>query len=156
MPQATPRHKTSVVRAATAYSRQFPIRRSLMLLRNRLPKGIECDIRKNMRMYDMHFFSQRHPCLFQPRIFSLVLGCAACRGGACTLRSKIGPRPGSVARALGVQRSQVAWSWLCARDCFPPSQSQAGPWKPQMSVFLFSFVFIPACVPVSHLVSFWR
>lgn len=74
-----------------------------------------------MRTYEMHFFSQRHPFLFQPRVFSLILGCAACRGAASTLRSKIEPRPGSVARALGVQRSKVAWSWLFSRDRFPPS-----------------------------------
>ena len=38
------------------------------------------------------------------RVFSGTLGCCGeRRGGACTLQRKLGPRLGSVARALGVQ-----------------------------------------------------
>ena len=61
-------------------------------------------------MYEMHLFCTL-PCISLPAagVFS-ALGCGARRGPACTLQSKIGPRPGSVARALGVQSCA---SWLC-------------------------------------------
>ena len=65
-------------------------------------------------MYEMHLFCTS-PCISLPAagVFS-ALGCGARRGPACTLQSKIGPRPGSVARALGVQsRSELP---LCARS----------------------------------------
>ena len=55
------------------------------------------------------FFAHSHALLFRSRVFSRALGCGARRGPACTLRSKIGPRPGSVASALGVQsRGELA------------------------------------------------
>ena len=49
------------------------------------------------------FFPEYASFLFRPLVFSRALGGGACRGPACTPRCKFGSRPGSVARALGVQ-----------------------------------------------------
>ena len=66
------------------------------------------DVYYNILTYRMHFFRNT--------IFSLAvgrgscaraLGCGARRGTPCTRRCKCGPRPGSVARALGVQSRAI-------------------------------------------------
>ncbi|CAM9513436.1 unnamed protein product, partial [Laminaria digitata] len=63
--------------------------------------------------------------------------CGARRGSACTLRCKCGPRPGSVARALGVQSRairQVIAGWRSDLT-----------WQPrglETRIFVFSAVFL--------------
>ena len=59
--------------------------------------------------------------------FSRALDCGARRGSAGTLRC--GRRPGSVARALGVQ-SSARWLFFKGLRSAPPSQ--AGSWEPQI------------------------
>ena len=62
------------------------------------------------RMYLMHIFAHCHAVLFRRRVFSRALGCGARRAREYT-RRKCGPRPGFVARALGVQsRGELALS----------------------------------------------
>ena len=53
----------------------------------------------------------RRPLLFWRRVFPRALGSGARRGGRVYTRRKIGGRPGSVARALGV-RSRGGWQVL--------------------------------------------
>ena len=48
--------------------------------------------------------------------FSRDLGCGACRRIACTPRCKCGSRPGSVARALGVQSREI-WQVIAGLLC---------------------------------------
>ena len=81
------------------------------------------------------FFQGYNSFIILPRVFSRALGCGARRGPACTPWCKCGSRPGSVARALGVQ----------SRDRFPTSSSQPGPFKPQM-LYLFYFSPLSAAV----------
>ena len=74
------------------------------------------------------FFAHRQPLLFRPLVFSRAPGCGARRGAARTLGASLGPvrapwRP--------LWEFKVAASWLFSRDRFPPSQSQAGRWKPR-------------------------
>ena len=45
--------------------------------------------------------------LRRPCVFSRAVGCGACRAAACTPRREFGPRAGFVARALGVQSSEI-------------------------------------------------
>ena len=58
-------------------------------------------------MYKIYFFPEYKTFLLRPRVFSRALDCGARRGPACT-RRKFMSRPGSVARALGVQ-SRETW-----------------------------------------------
>ena len=53
------------------------------------------------------FFKRSHAFLRRPWVFSRALGCGARREPACTSRRKCGSRPGSVARALGVQSYEI-------------------------------------------------
>ena len=57
-------------------------------------------------MYKIYFFPEYKTFLLRPRVFSRALDCGARRGPACT-RRKFMSRPGSVARALGVQSREI-------------------------------------------------
>ena len=70
----------------------------------------------NRNMYEKHILLVHWEIVFRPRAFPRALGCLARRGAACTLRSKFGPRPGSVARTLCVQ---VVQAGSFSRDCCP-------------------------------------
>ena len=78
-------------------------------------------------MYQIHFFCT-FACLFgRLRVFFRALGCEARKGAACTPRHKCGSRPGSVARALGVQSRAI---WQVTTGSLSTSPSLAGQWKP--------------------------
>ena len=53
------------------------------------------------------FLEHLHSFLRRPWVFSCALGCGARRGPACTPRRKFWSRPGSVARAVGVQSREI-------------------------------------------------
>ena len=53
------------------------------------------------------FCLSRHAFLYRPKAFARTFDCGGRWGSACTLQRKRGPRPDSVARALGAQ--------ICAR-----------------------------------------
>ena len=72
--------------------------------------------------------------LGRPRVVSRALRCGASRGPACTPRRKRGSRPGSVARALGVQ-SRTIWQVVMGSCSATPDRS--GPWKPHVFLFFF-------------------
>ena len=76
------------------------------------------------------FFAEYKTFLFRLRVFSHALGCEARRGGACTPRCKRVSRPGSVARAMGVQSREI---WQVTTG------SHSAKWKTQ---FLFCFVCV--------------
>ena len=86
-------------------------------------------------------FAHPPPVLFRPRVFPHALGCGARRGPACTLGANFGPRPGSVARALGVQ-SRDFWQ-LVAGLLSDQRELTTRPLKtPKISSF-FPFFFSP-------------
>ena len=70
--------------------------------------------------------------LRRPLVVSRALGCGARRGPAGTLRRTFGPRPGSVARALGVPSRA---SCLCFKDCVPPHRASQRHGNPNPSLF---------------------
>ena len=73
------------------------------------------------------FCEYRQPLLFRPRVFSRALGCGHEGGPRVHYGASVAPRRVPW-RALWAFK--VAASWLFLRDRFPPSQTQAGPWKP--------------------------
>ena len=75
--------------------------------------------------------------LSRPPVFSRVLGCGARRGPACTPRCKCGSRPSSVARALGVQSSEI---WQVTTGSLSGQLAPTKPVQtPKMACFVFSF-----------------
>ena len=70
------------------------------------------------------FFSDRRPFL--------PLSAAGHAGGRVYTRCKFGPRPGSVARALGVQSRGI---WQVPTGSHFASSSPAGQWKPHNQDF---------------------
>ena len=95
--------------------------------------------------------------LFQPSVFSRALDCGERSGAACTHGASLGPdrAPWRVLVAF-----KVARAGSLSRDQFPPSQSQAGRWKPthkqkktQWPVFACSAVYntSPGRLATSHL-----
>ena len=79
--------------------------------------------------------------IFRPRVFSRALGRGAHRTPACTPRCKCGTRPGSVARALGLQMSRnLASNHGIA---FRQARAPPGPCQPQ-KCHVFSFFFSPS------------
>ena len=67
-----------------------------------------------------------------PRVFSRALGCGTRGGAACTHGAKFGPRPCSLARALGVQSRS---SRQVITGLHSASPSHAGQWKPTSFYF---------------------
>ena len=70
------------------------------------------------------FFAEHATFLLGAPVFSRALGCAARMGLACTPRRKCGSRPGSVARALGLQGREF-WQVTTGRhsDLLEPSRT---------------------------------
>ena len=82
-------------------------------------------------------FSGLQAFLFRPGVFSRTLGCGARRGPACTPRCKCGSRPSSVARALGVQSSEI---WQVTTGSLSGQLAPTKPVQtPKMACFVFSF-----------------
>ena len=86
------------------------------------------------------FFQEYRTFLFRPRVFPSVLGCGARREPASTPRCKCGSRPGSVSRALGVQRSRNL-----ARNhgiAFRPARANQACANPLHIIFSLFFTFL--------------
>ena len=92
--------------------------------------GSEMCIRDSTKtMYKFQFFVPEYKTfLFRPRVFSRALGCGARRGPACVQWCKCGFRPGSVARALGVQSREI-WQVIAGlrSDQLEPTRSMQPP-----------------------------
>ena len=82
----------------------------------------------------------------RPRIVSYALGSGPRRGPACTPWRKRGSRPGSVARALGVQSCAICqvitWSFSAELE---PARPMETPKRP-----FFPFIFSPLYAAVSE------
>ena len=81
-----------------------------------------------MRKYYIRFLARLHAPVRRLRVFFsrfLLRGTQE-----RTLRRTLGPRPGSVARALGVQSRA---SWLVFKGLCSAPSSRAGSWKPKRS-----------------------
>ena len=96
-------------------------------------------------VYEMHLFSTWQRTSFPA---AGPFSCSRLRGtqrARVYTRHKFGPRPGSVARALGVQsRGELVLS----RGCFPPSQSQAVRWKSTQKKASSFFSRVLLCITV--------
>ena len=97
------------------------------------------------------FFAHRIPFLFRPRVFSRALGCGARRGPAWYTGRKFGARPGSVARARGVQ-SRESWQVITGSLSVEPEPNQAHE-DPQAGLFFLLHLCCCFCSAVWALKS---
>lgn len=75
-----------------------------------------------------------------------------CGGPAGTLWRMLGPRPGSVARALGIESRAC---WLVFKALHPAPLSQGDPWKPRKYFYflfftIYSFLFSALLLFLKH------
>ena len=105
---------------------------------NHIPKGnLVCRCAKC-------FFFCTSPCVYFPAAVSRSFGCGACRGPACTLRRKLGPGPGFVARSLGVQSCGELTLFAGSLSAEPE------PARPMETLLMLKNGFaLDYCVPVS-------
>ena len=91
------------------------------------------------------FLAHWQAVLPRPWVFSRPFGCGACKWGACTLAASLVPgrAPWRVLWGFKVERAGFV-----SRDRLPPSQSQAGPWKPHNSAkYIFDLLLLFHTVP---------
>ena len=77
--------------------------------------------------------------LRRPWVSSRALRCGAHRGPACTPRCRFGSRPGSVARALGVQCHEI---WHVVAGLLSDQLEPTGPVQPRKLYFFSFFTFV--------------
>ena len=104
------------------------------------------------------FLRKKKKNLFRPRVVARSLGCGARREPACTSRYKCRSRPGSVARALGVQRREkmasnhgIAYRRATSIYLVLSRADQAHGKPPKLS-FFFCFALC-CCVPANAISS---
>ena len=95
-----------------------------------------------------NFFCTSATFSFPAAVVSRALDCGVHRGAACILHASLGPGRAPW-RALWAFK--VVASWLFSRDCFPPSRSQAGRWKPAQKNRTPGFRMFCAVYNSSHL-----
>ena len=96
-----------------------------------------------LKCTSLHMF---HALLGRPRVVSHALGCGVRRGPARTPRRKCGSRPGSVARALGVQ-SRAIWKVIAGSLSAEPEPTRPIETKKYRSFHLSVAVYeIPEAV----------
>ena len=97
----------------------------LPLFNLRYPRDFKSTTSPRGTLYEyvwIAFFAHCPAFHFWPRVFSRALGCGERRGAACTQRHKCGSRPGSVARAPGVQ-SRASWQVIMGSLSAEPEPS---------------------------------
>ena len=82
------------------------------------------------------FWGHVHAFLRRPWVLSRAFRCGAHRGPACTPRCRFGSRPGSVARALGVQCHEI---WHVVAGLLSDQLEPTGPVQPRKLSFVFHF-----------------